>query len=333
MLVTFGIVPSYPETGYGYIKEGKKINDIEAYHIDKFVEKPNLKTAETYLESKQYLWNSGMFMFKASKYIEELFKFSPSIVHACKKALSQTESDLDFVRIIEEEFAKCPNDSVDYAIMEKTDCAVVVPLDANWNDIGSFSAIWDINNKDEQGNVLKGDVITTDSSNNLIISEQKLVSTVGINNAIVIETKDAILVANKDKVQQVKNIVEQLQTNNRQEANIHRQVYRPWGHYDSIDCGKRDEVKRLMVKPKEKLSKQMHHHRAEHWIVVSGTAKVTNGDKTFLLTENQSTYIPAGVVHSLENPGLMPLEVIEVRSGSYLGEDDIIRFEDKYGRK
>ena len=330
-LVTFGIVPSHAETGYGYIHKGNACFDV-AFDVSKFVEKPNSETAEKYLASGEYLWNSGMFMFKASRYIEELAKYNPEMLSACKKAIDHTSADMDFIRVDKKEFSLCQDDSIDYAVMERTDSAVVVPLDANWNDIGSFSAIWDISDKDEFGNVHQGDVLSHNSSNNLVIAEQKLVATVGLDNCIVVETKDAILVANKDNVQDVKKIVEQLKSLGRTEADIHRQVYRPWGHYDSIDFGKRDQVKRITVKPGEKLSIQMHHHRAEHWIVVSGTAKVTNGEKIFLLTENQSTYIPAGVVHALENPGVLPLELIEVQSGSYLGEDDIVRFEDRYGR-
>ena len=330
-LVTFGIVPSHAETGYGYIHKGKACFDV-AFAVNEFVEKPDLETAEEYLSSGEYLWNSGMFMFKASRYIKELAKYNPEMLSACKKAIEHTSADMDFIRVDKEAFSLCPDVSIDYAVMEKTDSSVVVPLDANWNDIGSFSAIWDINDKDELGNVHQGDVLSHNSSNNLVIAEKKLVATVGLDNCIVVETKDAILVANKDNVQDVKKIVEQLKYLDRTEADIHRQVYRPWGHYDSIDVGKRDQVKRITVKPGEKLSIQMHHHRSEHWIVVSGTAKVTNGEKIFLLTENQSTYIPAGVVHALENPGVLPLELIEVQSGSYLGEDDIVRFEDRYGR-
>jgi len=330
-LVTFGIVPSHAETGYGYIHKGNACFDV-AFEVSQFVEKPNLETAETYLSSGEYLWNSGMFMFKASRYIEELAKYNPEILNACKKAIDHTTADMDFIRVDKEEFALCPDDSIDYAVMEKTDSAVVVPLDANWNDIGSFSAIWDLKDKDENGNVHQGDVLSHDSTNNLVIAEQKLVATVGLDNCIVVETKDAVLVVNKDNVQDVKKIVEQIKALGRTEANIHRQVYRPWGHYDSIDVGTRDQVKRITVKPGEKLSIQMHHHRAEHWIVVSGTAKVTNGDKTFLVRENESTYIPIGTIHALENPGVLPLELIEVQSGSYLGEDDIVRFEDRYGR-
>lgn len=336
-LVTFGIVPTHAETGYGYIHKGNSYTNI-AFDVSKFVEKPDSITAEKYLSSGEYLWNSGMFMFKASRYIEELEKHQPEILNACKKSLIHTSIDMDFIRVDKDEFVKCPDDSIDYAVMEPlcraedSDSVVVVPLDANWNDIGSFSAIWDIADKDEQGNAHKGDVLSYNSSNNLVIAEQKLVATVGLDNCIVIETKDAVLVANKDSVQDVKKIVEEIKSLGRTEADIHRQVYRPWGHYDSIGFGKRDQVKRITVKPGEKLSIQMHHHRAEHWIVVSGTAKVTNGDKTFLVRENESTYIPIGTIHALENPGVLPLELIEVQSGGYLGEDDIVRFEDRYGR-
>lgn len=335
--VTFGIVPTHAETGYGYIHKGASNTNI-AFDVSKFVEKPDSITAEKYLSSGEYLWNSGMFMFKASRYIEELDKHQPGILNACKKSLIHTSIDMDFIRVDKDEFVKCPDDSIDYAVMEPlcraedSDSVVVVPLDANWNDIGSFFAIWDIADKDEQGNAHKGDVLSYNSSNNLVIAEQKLVATVGLDNCIVIETKDAVLVANKDCVQDVKTIVEEIKSLGRTEADVHRQVYRPWGHYDSIGFGKRDQVKRITVKPGEKLSIQMHHHRAEHWIVVSGTAKVTNGDKTFIVRENESTYIPIGTIHALENPGVLPLELIEVQSGGYLGEDDIVRFEDRYGR-
>tara|TARA_R110002167_G_scaffold195810_1_gene398583 strand:- start:57910 stop:59355 length:1446 start_codon:yes stop_codon:yes gene_type:complete len=344
-LVTFGIVPSHAETGYGYIKRGTNLKSRDesegqsvGYQVDSFVEKPDATTATKYLESGEYYWNSGMFMFKASRYIEELKKFRPDILDACKKSLAQSSNDMEFIRVDKDAFVTCPDDSIDYAVMEpickakNSDSVVVVPLDASWNDIGSFSAIWEISKKDKKGNVFQGDILSYESSNNLVISEQKLITIVGLTDAVVIETKDAVLVANKNNVQDVKKIVEKLKSLGRTEADIHRQVYRPWGHYDSIDFGKRDQVKRITVKPGEKLSIQMHHHRAEHWIVVAGTAKVTNGDEIFLLTENQSTFIPAGVIHALENPGVLPLELIEVQSGSYLGEDDIVRFEDRYGR-
>lgn len=330
-LVIFGIVPIHAETGYGYIKAGDNISN-KAFIVDSFVEKPDLDTAEQYLASGEYYWNSGMFMFKASRYLEELKKFSPEIYAACCASLKNVSTDMDFIRIDADEFAKCPDDSIDYAVMEKTESAVVVPLEAGWNDIGSFSAIWEVKDKDENGNVLHGDILTHECKNNLVLAENKLVATVGMSDTIVVQTKDAVLVAKKDKVQDVKEIVEQLKKNGRSEADLHRQVYRPWGHYDSIDFGRRDQVKRITVKPGEKLSIQMHHHRSEHWVVVSGTAKVTNGDETFLIRENESTYIPIGQIHALENPGVLPLELIEIQVGDYLGEDDIVRFEDRYGR-
>ncbi|PMG31181.1 mannose-1-phosphate guanylyltransferase/mannose-6-phosphate isomerase [Shewanella sp. 10N.286.52.C2] len=329
-LVTFGIVPTSPETGYGYIKSG--FQDGSAYSVSEFVEKPDLATAKEYLASKNYYWNSGMFLFKASRYLEELELFSPEILDICRRAIAKTTQDLEFIRVDKEVFAACPDDSIDYAVMEKTTAAMVVPMDAGWSDVGSFAALWDVSEKDQNQNVIKGDVITADSSNNYIYAENKLVTTVGVDNLVIVETKDAILVASKDKVQDVKNIVNELKKSGRSEFKLHREVYRPWGKYDSIDIGQRDQVKRITVKPGAKLSIQMHHHRAEHWIVVSGTAKVTNGDETILLTENESTYIPIGQVHALENPGVLPLELIEVQSGSYLGEDDIVRFEDRYGR-
>jgi mannose-1-phosphate guanylyltransferase len=329
-LVTFGIVPDQAETGYGYIKRGEKHG--ECFSVEEFVEKPNKETAQVYLDSGKYYWNSGMFVFKASTYLQELEKYQPEILDACQKAMQHTTPDSDFIRIDKAAFEKCPDDSIDYAVMEKTDHVRVVPMDAEWSDVGSWSALWDISEKDSSNNAIRGDVLTHNATNNYINAEQRLVSAVGVNNLIIVETKDAILVADKSEGQHVKKIVEQLKASNRTEHKIHREVYRPWGKYDSIDNGERYQVKRITVKPGEKLSIQMHHHRAEHWIVVSGTAKVTNGDKTFLVTENQSTHIPVGIVHALENPGKLPLEMIEVQSGSYLGEDDIVRFEDRYGR-
>lgn len=332
-LVTFGIVPDSPETGYGYIKRGaKKELSKEGFNVDRFVEKPDLATAQTYLDSGEYYWNSGMFMFKASKYLEELKQHKPEIYKACERALSNTQTDLDFIRVDKQAFEACPEDSIDYAVMEKTANATVIPLNAGWSDVGSWSALWDVCGKDANGNVVKGDVIVVNSTNSYLHSENKLIATVGIDDLIVVETKDAILVADKSQVQNVKSVVRQLSNQNRTEHILHREVYRPWGKYDSIDNGVRDHVKRITVNPGEKLSIQMHHHRAEHWIVVSGTAKVTNGEKTFLVTEDQSTYIPLGTIHALENPGKIPLEMIEVQTGSYLGEDDIVRFEDRYGR-
>jgi mannose-1-phosphate guanylyltransferase len=337
-LVTFGIVPTHAETGYGYIKQGsflvsKQEKEIaKSYMVANFVEKPDLDTAKKYLESSEYLWNSGMFMFKASHYLEELKKHSPDILSICEEAFQSKTNDLDFTRISAEIFEKCPENSIDYAVMEHTEHAVVVPLDARWSDVGSFSSLWEVSLKDEQGNVLQGDIISESTTNCYINAEERLITTVGVNNLVIVETKDAILVADKDKVQDVKSIVNQLRTDGRYEYKHQREVYRPWGKYDSLDFGNRDQVKRITVKPGAKLSVQMHHHRSEHWIVVSGTAKVTNGDKTFLVSENESTYIPLGQVHALENPGVLPLELIEVQTGSYLGEDDIVRFDDKYGR-
>jgi mannose-1-phosphate guanylyltransferase len=331
-LVTFGIVPTQAHTGYGYIKRGNSVSDSSGYDVNAFVEKPDLKTAADYLESGEYYWNSGMFLIKASRYLEELQKYRPEILNACKKALEHTTYDNDFVRLDAEAFALCPDESVDYAVMENTTDAVVVPLDAGWNDIGAWSALWVVNEKDEEGNTISGDTILQDTTNSLIHGGDRLIATVGLDNVVIVDTKDALLVAFKDKVQDVKKIVEKLKADKRNEFKVHREVYRPWGKYDSIDNGERYQVKRITVNPGEKLSIQMHHHRAEHWIVVSGTASVTNGDKTFLVTENESTYIPIGVIHALENPGKLPLEMIEVQSGSYLGEDDIVRFEDRYGR-
>lgn len=330
-LVTFGIVPTQPETGYGYIQRGSALPE-QGYQVARFVEKPDSATAQGYLDSGDYYWNSGMFMFKASVYLQALQEFRPDILDACKHAFEAGSQDLDFVRVDAAAFADCPDDSIDYAVMEKTRDAAVIPLDAGWSDIGSWSALWEIGTKDEQGNVCKGDVLNIGSSNSLVYAESKLVATVGVNNLVVVETKDAVLVAHKDRVQDVKKVVEAIKNDGRHEHMNHREVYRPWGVYDSIENGERYQVKRITVKPGAKLSVQMHHHRAEHWVVVSGTARVTNGDKTFLVTENESTFIPIGEVHALENPGKIPLELIEVQSGSYLGEDDIVRFEDKYGR-
>ncbi len=333
-LVTFGIVPDSPHTGYGYIRRGEQLNQAEtAFSVSQFVEKPNEETAKQYIANGEYYWNSGMFMFKASRYLEELEKFAPEMVKVCKAAIATESPDLDFVRVSGEVFETCPDDSIDYAVMEKTSDAAMVPLDAGWNDVGSWSSLWETSeNKDKDNNVLVGDTMLHGVKNSYINSEQRLIAAVGIENIVVVETKDAILVADKEKVQDIKHIVNKLKAEHRPEFEFHREVFRPWGSYDSIDNGERFQVKRITVKPGEKLSVQMHHHRAEHWIVVSGTAKVTNGEKELLLTENESTYIPIGVVHALENPGKVPLELIEVQSGSYLGEDDIVRFSDRYGR-
>ncbi|WP_146541031.1 mannose-1-phosphate guanylyltransferase/mannose-6-phosphate isomerase [Pseudomonas bubulae] len=331
-LVTFGIVPTHAETGYGYIEKGGS-SGIGGFDVNRFVEKPDLVTAQEYLANGSYFWNSGMFMFRASRYLEELETYRPDILAACRAALAGGSQDLHFTRVDEAAFAACPDDSVDYAVMENTADAVMVPLDAGWSDIGSWTALWDVSDKDQQGNVFKGDVLNQQSRNTYVHADSRLVATVGLDDLVIVETKDAVLVAHKDHVQDVKKIVEQLKNGSRTEHINHREVYRPWGVYDSVDNGHRYQVKRITVKPGAKLSVQMHHHRAEHWIVVSGTARVTNGEKTYLVCENESTYIPIGQIHALENPGVIPLELIEVQSGSYLGEDDIVRFEDKYGRK
>lgn len=332
-LVTFGIVPVAPETGYGYIRRGSAVTESSsAYQVASFVEKPNLATAQAYLESGEYYWNSGMFLFKASHYIAELEKFRPDILAACENSLANVSPDMDFIRVDKQAFIACPDDSIDYAVMEKTADAVVVPMDAGWNDVGSWSSLWEINSKDTNDNVLNGDVLSHNSNRNYVFAESALVATVGVEDLVVVQTKDAVLVAARDQVQDVKKIVESIKAAGRQEHHIHREVYRPWGKFDSVDDGARYMVKHISVKAGEKLSLQMHHHRAEHWVVVSGTAKVTRGDETLLLTENQSVYIPLGMKHSLENPGKIPLELIEIRSGSYLEEDDIVRFEDRYGR-
>jgi len=340
-LVTFGIVANKPETGYGYIKRGNAVtnnaDDTEAFLVSSFVEKPNLETAEMYVNSGEYYWNSGMFMFKASRYIEVLKAHNSAIYESCLKAMKVQNSDMGFVRVDKEAFMACPDDSIDYAVMEPL-CAqnngdvVVVPMDAGWNDVGGFSALLDVSKQDESGNAFSGDVESVNTQNTLVIAEDKLVATVGVRDLVIINTKDAVLVAHKNEAQHVKSIVNKLKADARSEATIHREVYRPWGKYDSVDSGERFQVKRITVKPGAKLSVQMHHHRAEHWIVVSGTAKVTVNDTEKLVTENQSVYIPIGAVHTLENPGKVDLELIEVQSGSYLGEDDIVRFEDRYGR-
>jgi mannose-1-phosphate guanylyltransferase/mannose-1-phosphate guanylyltransferase/mannose-6-phosphate isomerase len=330
-LVTFGIVPTEPETGYGYIKRDTEQQGA-AFKVAAFVEKPDLATAKSYLQSGDYFWNSGMFVFKASCFLAELAKFNPIMLAVCRDALNAAEVDVDFVRVNKAIFSTCPSDSIDYAVMENTDKAVVIPLDAGWNDIGSWSALWDVTKKDAFGNAISGDVLTLDTENSFIYADHKLVTVIGVRDLIIVETKDALMIASKDKVQDVKHIVAQLKKANRKEAEIHRKIYRPWGHYDLVDEGDRHHTKRIVVKPGAKLSVQKHHHRAEHWVVVKGTALVSRGDETLLITENESTYIPVGVIHSLENPGVIPLEIIEVQSGSYLGEDDIVRFSDQYGR-
>ena len=330
-LVTFGIVPTAPETGYGYIKAAK-LQSGSASTVESFVEKPDLEMAKSYLADGNYLWNSGMFLFRASRYLEELEKFSPEILAVCREAYESAASDLDFIRISKEVFEPCPSDSIDYAVMEKTLSASVVSLDAGWSDVGSWSALWDVSTKDEDGNTCRGDIISHSTKDCYIQSDKKLIATVGLDNIVIVETDDALMVAAKDQVQHVKEIVQNLKANNRDEAQVHRKVYRPWGYYDSVDSGERFQVKRIVVNPGAQLSLQMHHHRAEHWIVVQGTAQVRCGENTLLLSENESTYIPLGEVHQLVNPGKVQLEIIEVQSGSYLGEDDIIRLEDVYGR-
>jgi mannose-1-phosphate guanylyltransferase/mannose-6-phosphate isomerase len=333
-LVTFGIVPTGAETGYGYIKGGAELNaDSGAMHIDRFVEKPDTATAEAYITSGDYFWNSGMFMFRASRFLEELQKYAPDMLQASQAAYVKAIRDIDFIRLDAEAFAQSPGDSIDYAVMEHTQDGVVIPLDAGWNDVGSWSALWEIGEKDAAGNVITGDVVAMDSSNCYLRSDGRLLATVGIDNLVVVETPDVVMVAPRDQVQHVKELVGQLSGSQRHEIDVHARVHRPWGCYQGIDMDKRYQVKRISVRPGASLSLQMHHHRAEHWIVVKGTAKVTCGDKTFILSENESTYIPLGTKHRLENPGQIPLDIIEVQSGSYLGEDDIVRFEDIYGRK
>ncbi|MEM7565207.1 MAG: mannose-1-phosphate guanylyltransferase/mannose-6-phosphate isomerase [Pseudomonadota bacterium] len=329
-LVTFGIVPTYPATGYGYIQSGEEVG--EGFSVAEFVEKPDKRTAEQYISLGDYYWNSGMFMFRAESYLQELNRFQPEMLEHCKAACANITEDIGFLRIDAEAFAQCESDSIDYAVMEKTDLACVIPLDAGWSDIGSWSSLWDQGEKDQQGNATRGDVMLTDTRNSLIHSESRLVATVGVKDLVIVETPDAIMVANKDKSEEVKQIVAQLSEQKREEENFHRIVYRPWGSFDSVDENEGYKVKRITVKPGARLSKQMHHHRAEHWVVVRGTARVFRDDEIFDLHENESVFIPLGATHYLENPGDTPLDIIEVQSGSYLGEDDIVRFEDMYGR-
>lgn len=329
-LVTFGIVPTRPETGYGYIKAAKAEGD--ARPVERFVEKPELETAQAYVDSGEYFWNSGMFMFRADRYLAELERFEPDMLAACRRACDGAQRDLDFIRLDPDAFAESPSNSIDYAVMERTRDAVVVPLDAGWSDVGSWDALQEVGTPDEQGNVTIGDVLADGSTNCYIRSESRLVATVGLHNHVVVETPDAVLVADRDRVQDVKALVDKLKLEGRVECDYHRRVLRPWGAYEGIANADRFQVKRIVVKPGEKLSLQMHHHRAEHWVVVRGTARVYKGEESFLLSEDQSTYIPLGTVHRLENPGVIPLELIEVQTGAYLGEDDIVRFEDTYGR-
>ena len=328
-LVSFGVVPSSAHTGYGYIRATAC---SEPSPVKEFVEKPDQTKAQAYVESGDYFWNSGMFMFRAAGYISELREHRPDIVKACVAAVAGAEDDLDFTRLSKEAFEQCPSDSIDYAVMEKTRHGMVVPLDAGWSDVGSWSSLWDASGKDKSGNVMVGDVLIEDTENCYLYSSDRLIATVGLSDCIVVETKDAVLVAPKGRGEDVKRLVERLKTEGREESALHREVFRPWGSYDSVDNGERFQVKRITVKPGAKLSLQMHHHRAEHWIVVTGTARVTRGEDEFLLGENESTFIPMGTTHRLENPGKVPLHLIEVQSGTYLGEDDIVRFEDTYGR-
>ena len=330
-VVTFGIVAAHPETGYGYIQKG------QGHNVARFVEKPNLQTAEEYVASGNYYWNSGMFMVKASVYLEALNQYAPEMLTTCQASMANATLDLDFIRPDAGAFAKCPDDSIDYVVMEpltekQPGSVAVVPLDAGWSDVGSFSTLYDISDKDDSNNVISGDVLTHDSYNNFIRSDYKMIATVGVEDLVIISTKDAVLVADKNKVQDVKHIVNQLKANNRTEHKLAREVLRPWGKYDSIDMGDRFQVKRITVKPGEKVSIQMHHHRAEHWVVVKGTALITINGEGKLYSENEAAYIPITATHCMENPGKIDLEIIEVQTGGYLGEDDIVRFEDAYGR-
>ena len=345
-VVTFGITPDAPETGYGYIQSGAAFADAKgtgACVIARFVEKPNLATAQAYLADGSYLWNSGLFMMRASVWLAAMKVCRPDILSACQSAFAQGKTDGEFVRVDKDAFGRCPSDSIDYAVMERIAGAsnaaagnlppgVVLPLSAGWSDVGAWDALWQVLPKDDRGNVSQGDVLLQNCDNTLALSEGRLIACVGVSDLVVVETADAILVSHKDKTQDVKKIVDALKAKGRSEGSIHRKVYRPWGSYDGVDAGERFQVKRIVVKPGGTLSLQMHHHRAEHWIVVSGTARVTCGERVFLLSENESTFIPLGTTHRLENPGRVALEMIEVQSGSYLGEDDIVRFEDVYGR-
>lgn len=332
-LVTFGIVPDSPETGYGYIQQGGALDGANAYRVSRFVEKPDLAAAEDFVDAGDYFWNSGMFLFTCRQFLDELKQHCPEILTACEQALEASRKDLDFCRLDPDAFAACPSDSIDYAVMEKTANAAVVPTDIGWNDIGAWSALWEVGGRDPAGNVVRGDVWLEGVGNSLVRAESRMVAAIGVQDLLIVETADAVLVADRSRAQDVKKVVEKLKQAGRSEHEFHTRVFRPWGWYEGIDAGDRFQVKRIAVKPGAALSLQMHHHRAEHWVVVRGTAKVTRGDETFLVSENESTYIPTGTKHRLENPGKVPLEMIEVQSGSYLGEDDIVRFEDTYGRQ
>lgn len=331
-LVTFGVVPSQAETGYGYIKAGSPVQD--GFQVERFVEKPDKATAESYVQSGEYYWNSGMFVFKAARYLEELQQLAPEIYAAARNAVEGLYIDIEreFFRLEEQAFTACPSNSIDYAVMEKTRHAVMVPLDAQWSDVGAWSSLWEVSPRNEDGNVTLGDVWSQDTENCYLRAEYRLLGAIGLRDLVVVETADAVLVAHKDQVQEVKNLVAHLKQTRRGEVDLHRKVHRPWGTYETLDEETRFKVKRITVKPGSSLSLQMHYHRSEHWVVVRGTAKITRNDETFILTENQSTYIPIGTPHRLENPGKLPLEIIEVQSGGYLEEDDIVRFDDEYGR-
>jgi mannose-1-phosphate guanylyltransferase/mannose-6-phosphate isomerase len=335
-VVTFGITPSSPEVGYGYIQCGAGIGDSGATEIAQFVEKPDAETAKSYLAAGNYLWNSGIYVVRASVWLEQIGRFRTDILEACRTAMEMSAHDTDFIRVGAAAFAACPSDSIDYAVMERitgdSQLSAVLPLSAGWSDVGAWNALWEIGNKDAAGNVLEGDVMAMESNNMLVRAESRMVACIGMKDTVVVETPDVVLVASRDQLHLVKNAVAKLKSAGRSECDQHRKVHRPWGYYDSIDTGHRFQVKRIVVSPGACLSLQMHHHRAEHWVVVMGTAKVTRGDEQFLLSENQSAYIPLGIVHRLENPGVVPLEIIEVQSGAYLGEDDIVRFQDNYHR-
>jgi mannose-1-phosphate guanylyltransferase/mannose-6-phosphate isomerase len=340
-IVTFGVPPTSPETGYGYIRSGNALpgtQDVEARYVDAFVEKPDAATAQSYFESGHYLWNAGIFAVRASVWIDAIGYYRREIFAACERAYRQGKRDGSFLRVDASAFADCPADSIDYAVMERLSKenssyeAVVVELDAGWSDVGAWDALWDVGDKDADGNVVHGDVHAADTRSSLLIAQHRMVACVGLDDVVVVETPDAVMVARKDKAQAIGAMVSKLKAAGRAECLAHRKVQRPWGTYDSIESGERFQVKRIVVEPGAALSLQMHHHRAEHWIVVRGTARVTRGEESFLLTENESTYIPTGTRHRLENPGKLPLEIIEVQSGAYLGEDDIVRFEDAYGR-
>lgn len=331
-LVTFGIIPEHPETGYGYIKRGEHLSNV-CFKVDSFVEKPRLEKAIEYLACGDYSWNSGMFMFKTAKFLQELRQFSPEIFSTTQQSVINSQRDMNFIRVEQDIFKHCPSDSIDYAVMEKTQDAVVIPIDAGWSDVGSWSSLWEVSKKDHMGNVNVGEIISIDSNDNYISSESALVATIGLENLVVVNTSDALLIAHKDKVQDVKKVVDELKKRNLHHFRKHSSSYRPWGKISEIDNGNYYQVKKIVVRPSEGLSVQRHHHRSEYWVVVSGTAKVRVDDKEFYLSENQSTFIPSGCIHTLENPGKIDLEMIEVRSGQYLGDDDIERLHDRYGRK